>query len=207
MSKKLIVIGTAVALMFALAIVVAGGDSALACDKEAKASAASASSCSKSASAASVASSACCMGASASVASSSECTKSASYASASCCDGKAAVAGYTKTGDEKACSKEAKEATEAHAAAIAKITDEIPYRADKRLVLSGTMQCGHCSYEATESCAPLLKTVDGKVYPLAPGQILTKMKKTEAADGFEVTTRVKKIDGVKYLDVVSFKAL
>ena len=204
MSKKLMVIGTAVALMFALAIVVVAGNSAFACDKEAQASAASASTCSKSASAASVASSSCCMGASASVASSSGCTRSASYASASCCDGKAAVAGYTKTGDKKACSKET---AEEHAAAIAKITDEIPYRADKRLVLTGTMQCGQCSYEATASCAPLLKTVDGKVYPLAPGQILTKMKKTEAADGFEVTTRVKKIDGVKYLDVVAFKAL
>lgn len=140
---------------------------------------------------------------------SARCSKSASVASAgcsrtasfACTSGKAAVAGYTKASATSA------ETPEEHAAALKGIVSEIPYRESKRMVIAGNMACGSCSYDATASCAPLFKTVDGKVYPLVPGQLVDRMKNAESTNGFEVTTRVKKMDGVKYLDVLAFKAL
>jgi hypothetical protein len=145
MSKKLMIIGAAAVLVVAVALVAVGdsGD-AVACKDQAKASTASSSCSGKAATAA-----ACTKSASA-------CVRSA--AAAACCptSGRAAVAGYTKA--------ECGEKARAHAAALGEITDEIPYREAKRLVVVGTMACGSCTYKKTASCAPLLKTEDGKVY-------------------------------------------
>ena len=92
-------------------------------------------------------------------------------------------------------------------AALIEIVDDLPYRESKRLVLTGNMGCGRCSYQATAGCQPLLKTADGKVYPLIKNSIVKKMQGSDAGSGFKVSSRVTRVDGVKFLQVTSFKVL
>jgi len=191
MSKKLLTIGAAMVLVLAVAFVAISdaGDAAACKDKDgAKASTASkSSSCSAKA-------------ATASAKTAGACARSAAAASGCCASGKAAVAGYTK-GD---CANKAS----ANAAALAEITDEVPYGERKRIVVAGTMACGNCTYQKTAGCAPLIKTGDGKVYPLVNNEMVKRMREAEAEEGFELSARVRKLeDGMKYLEVVSFKAL
>jgi hypothetical protein len=183
--------------------------SASTCTKSAKT--ASASTCTKSAKTASA--SACTK--SAKTASASACTKSAKSASASmcgksaktaahCCAGENAVAGYTKAGADRACCNAAK--ADKLAAELKTIVDEVPHMERYRMVVAGSMECGHCTYDATASCQPLLKTTDGKVYPLLRNGLVKRMHKSDAKS-FEVSTNVRLINGVKYLEVKSYKSL
>ena len=82
----------------------------------------------------------------------------------------------------------------------------VPYREDKRLVLTGSYECGHCGIGATAECSPMFKTVDGKVYPLWNSDRVASLRQDNDKN-VEIATVVKKVDGVKYLDVKSFKAL
>jgi hypothetical protein len=124
-------------------------------------------------------------------------SKSASAASASgSCDKSAAVKTAGATGS---CEKSTKTA----AAAV----DEVPYRESKRLVLTGTYECGHCGIGATAECAPMFKTADGKVYPLWNSERVSTLRNDKEVKNVEIATVVKKVDGVKYLDVKSYKAL
>jgi hypothetical protein len=84
--------------------------------------------------------------------------------------------------------------------------DVVPYREDKRLVLTGSYECGHCGIGATAECSPMFKTVDGKVYPLWNSDRVASLRQ-DNDKSVEIATVVKKVDGVKYLDVKSFKAL
>ena len=223
MTKKLTLIAVALVAVFAIAITAVGNaNDALACDKAAKkasasgcdeaasaacAKTASASTCDKSAKTASA--SACDKSAKTA---SAGCSKSAKTASSGCSKGKAAVAGYEKTGKGKAacspedCKSACCDADAAHAAALKGIVDEIPYRDSHRVVVSGTIECGSCTYKTTTACQPLLKTTDGKVYPLNHSGMVKKMKKS-GATSFEVTSKVRNFNGVKYLDVKSFKTI
>jgi hypothetical protein len=125
---------------------------------------------------------------------------------ASGCCGKSAVAGYEKASCTAACCSGTAKAAE-QAMAVREVTDELPYGDNKRVVLEGTLACGKCTYQATETCAPLLKTADGKVYPLAPGNNLVKEMRHSKAGSFEVSGRVDKTYGTKYIDVVAFHTL
>ncbi len=93
----------------------------------------------------------------------------------------------------------------ADSAAIKQVSDEVPYAENKRVVLTGSYVCAHCSLHATEACAPMFKTEDGKIYPLMKTARASDLKK--AGKTVEVSTRVRRIDGVKYLEVTSYKAL
>ena len=222
MTKKLTWTTLALVAVFAIAVsAVAYTNYAMACDKEAKAKSASATKassgcCAKSATAASsvacdksakTASAGACdkSAKSAKTASASTCSKaSAASIASNCCLGKDAVAGYSKAGDDKACCNSMK--ADAHATALKGIVDEIPYAERHRVVVAGSMECGHCNYSATEHCQPLFKTTDGKVYPLIRSDLVTKMRSAEAS-AFEVSSSVKFVNGVKYLEVKSYKSL
>ena len=145
---------------------------------------------------------------------SADCCKKGSAAAASmeigtvACDKGAAAktAGTSKscgsaveTAGAEGCSK----STQTAAAAV----DAVPYRENKRLVLTGTYACGHCGIGATEECSPMFKTADGKVYPLLDSERVSHLRDDNASKSVEISTIVKKIDGVKYLDVKSYKAL
>jgi hypothetical protein len=92
-------------------------------------------------------------------------------------------------------------------AAIKDVVDEVPYAESKRVVVSGTYACGHCTMKATEDCTPMFKTADGKVYPLLKNNLSSKLRSADEGNGLEIATSVKKIDGVKYLEVKSYKVL
>jgi hypothetical protein len=85
--------------------------------------------------------------------------------------------------------------------------DEVPYREDKRVVLTGAYACGHCTVGISAECAPMFKTADGKVYPLWNSDRVKDLRGSDATNGVEIATVVKKVDGVKYLDIKSYKVL
>ena len=116
-------------------------------------------------------------------------------ASASCCDSKTASA--AGSGDKCATAK---------TASLKGKVDEMPFRENKRVVIAGSYACGHCTLNKTEDCAPMLKTADGKVYPLTQNNLAMDMKSKEGKN-LEVSASVKKVDGVKYLDVKSYKVM
>lgn len=205
--KKLIAIGAALALAVSVAFVATGNDNAVACNKAAK-TAASKDACNATAK---TASTGCDKSAATKTASTRKCSKSAAAKTASTRCGKPAAAASECCPGGKAvaaryCRDEKRKARAEHAAALREITDDLPYRENRRLVLTGEMECGYCNYKATGKCAPLLKTADGKVYPLVHDATVDRMHDIHASQ-YEVSTRVKKTSGVKYLEVQVFKAL
>jgi hypothetical protein len=124
----------------------------------------------------------------------------------SCCESKSA--GAAASG--KSCDSAVKTAGAAGSCEKTSMTtaavDVVPYREDKRLVLTGSYECGHCGIGATAECSPMFKTVDGKVYPLWNSDRVASLRKDEDKN-VEIATVVKKVDGVKYLDVKSVKLL
>jgi hypothetical protein len=195
--KKIIVIASAIALVGAVAFVATGSD-AFACNKSGKTAEAgyTKSSCSSKTAEAGY--------------TKSSCSSKGATASAGC-SGKSAVAGYEKAACSKsacagACCSATAQASK-QASDVREVTDELPYGNNKRLVLTGSIACGKCTYKTTASCAPLLKTADGKVYPLSPNNNLVNDMKHSKAGSFEVSARVKKSYGTKYLDVVAFHTL
>jgi len=123
-------------------------------------------------------------------------TSNASAGAGGCCEGKSASAAGAK--DEK-CST-------TKTASLKGLVDDMPYRENKRVVLAGSYACGHCSLEKTADCSPMLKTADGKVYPMIKGNLSSEMRGAEGKN-LEVSGTVKKVDGVKYLDVKSYKVM
>jgi len=149
-------------------------------------------SCDKTASAAS---GSCTRGASATMAGGHEgCEKGASASAAGCCEkgAKSAAAG------EK-CS-------ESTSASLKGVVDVLPYRENKRVVLAGSYACGHCTLEKTAECAPMLKTADGKIYPLLKTARASELRSMEGKN-IEVSGTIKKYDGVKFIDVKSYKVI
>ena len=145
----------------------------------------------------------CCEAKSASAANAGgSCDKSAAVQTAggtTSCDAAAKTAHAKTAGSAESCEK----STQTAAASV----DAIPYREDKRVVLTGTYECGHCGIGATAECSPMFKTADGKVYPLWNSDRVANLRDDKAAKNVEIATVVKKVDGVKYLDVKSFKTL
>ena len=120
---------------------------------------------------------------------------SSDKAAAGCCESKTASA----AGSDEKCST-------AKTASLKGKVDEMPYRESKKVVIAGSYACGHCTLQKTEDCSPMLKTADGKVYPLLQNNHAMEMKSKEGKN-LEVSGTVKKVDGVKFLDVKSYKVL
>jgi hypothetical protein len=117
-------------------------------------------------------------------------------AGAGCCG--EAKSASTAAGDE-ACSS-------AKTASLKGVVDEMPYRENKRVVLAGSYACGHCTLQKTADCSPMLKTADGKIYPLFENARASELRDSEGKN-IEVSGTVRKVDGVKYLEVKSYKIL
>jgi hypothetical protein len=138
------------------------------------------------------------------------CTAGAAAAAASGCCKEGAQASAAMAGGD-GCAKSAaagsKEACEqAKTASLKGVVDEMPYRESKKVVLTGAYACGHCQLHKTEECSPMLKTADGKVYPMLQSNQVAEIKAAKAAS-IQVTGVVKKVDGVKFIDVKSYKAI
>jgi len=131
------------------------------------------------------------------------CTKSAATAAGgdACCKTGAVKTAAAGEGCKAVCD-EAKTAS-----AFKDAVDDIPYRENKRLVLSGAYVCGHCNLKVTEGCSPMFKTADGKIYPLIKNPEAMELRAADSGNGVEIATSVKKLDGIKYLEVKSYKSL
>ena len=113
----------------------------------------------------------------------------------SCCESKSA-----KTAAMEGCDQ-------AKTAAVKHAVDTLPYAENRRVVMAGTYECGHCALQLTEECSPMLKTADGKIYPLMDNARVEAMRAANCANGVEVSGLVRKIDGVKVIEVKSYRAL
>ncbi len=229
MNRNIVLLGAAT--VFGVAAVVAGvshssrgaapnataeAASVSSCCAKGEASAATAETCTRGAATTASVNGGCTREASAHTASAAMgCDKSAAAAAAGTCTKSAATAaggdaccktGAVKTAAAgegcKAVCDEAKTAS-----AFKDAVDDIPYRENKRLVLSGAYVCGHCNLKVTEGCSPMFKTADGKIYPLIKNPEAMKLRAADSGNGVEIATSVKKLDGIKYLEVKSYKSL
>ncbi|HET6349619.1 MAG TPA: hypothetical protein VFH88_11110, partial [Candidatus Krumholzibacteria bacterium] len=91
-------------------------------------------------------------------------------------------------------------------ASLKGVVDDLPYAENKRVVLAGSYECGHCTLKMTEQCAPMLKTADGKVYPLIKNSKASDLRKVEGKN-VKISASVKRVDGVKFLEVKSYTVL
>ena len=129
-------------------------------------------------------------------------TKTASAAKVSSCTGAASASSCSKTAQAQSscCAKQAKTA---HYEQVKKAADQIPNRVNSRVVLTGTYTCGTCDLGMTDNCQAFLKTADGKLYPMEHSSKVKAMKSCSAKN-FEVTARVTKQGGSKYLNVTNY---
>ncbi len=102
-------------------------------------------------------------------------------------------------GEESCCSS-------TKTASMKGLVDEMPYKENKKVTIAGSYACGHCTLAKTEDCSPMFKTADGKVYPLFKNARSSALKDMEGKN-VQVSGSVKKVDGVKYLEVKSYKVL
>jgi hypothetical protein len=100
-------------------------------------------------------------------------------------------------------------AKQAHYTQVKKAADNIPYRVNTRVVMTGTYMCGSCDLGAIDQCQAFLKTADGQLYPLLQNKNVKKMYQMHKSGekDFKVTARVAKQGGAKYLDVTYYTAL
>jgi hypothetical protein len=127
------------------------------------------------------------------------CMNTASKGCGSACRGDCAGGG--------ACCKAAAAKQKAkHIAAIKTVMTDLPYNESRRLVLTGQVVCGKCQLQKFESCQAMFKTKDGKLYPLVSNGKVRQLKMNSKGE-FQITTRVKRLDGIKYLEVTNFTEL
>ncbi len=133
----------------------------------------------------------------ASCAVSSSCAKTAGASSG--CPSKTASAG-----DHKACpttsSGDCSKPCGPKAAKTASV-ETIGEREGARVVLVGHYACGHCDLGVSDACQPAFQTKDGKNYLLSRNNLSKELKVSARNTDVEIVTSVKKLDGVKYLEV------
>ena len=141
------------------------------------------------------------------------CTGASASVAMSCCGSDAAA--KTAMAGGAGCSGEKSASTAMHedkccaankTASLKGLVDEMPYKENKRVTLAGSYACGHCTLQKTEDCSPMLKTADGKIYPLLENARASELKDIEGKN-VEVSGTVKKVEGVKFLQVKSYKVL
>jgi hypothetical protein len=107
----------------------------------------------------------------------------------------AASCPMSKAGCSKTCgSKSAK---------TAKI-ESIEQREGKTVVLTGRYVCGTCELGLegrSGECQPAFKTKDGKNYLLSSNNLSQRLRAEARDKDVEISSRVRKLDGVKYLEV------
>jgi len=108
-----------------------------------------------------------------------------------------------------ACAKTASAASHACGGSKTKTASlaDVPGREGTRVELTGKYTCGKCAYGMTKKCEPMFEAKNGKIYRLVKNSVLEEMLENKDADGFTIVTKVKKVDGEKYLEVKAFSAL
>lgn len=127
----------------------------------------------------------------------SSCTKSA-QASTSCATMKSAQAGGGKS---CTASSSCMKSCEGKATKTASV-ETIDKREGARVVLLGHYVCGRCELGVSDaSCQPAFQTKDGKNYLLVKNNLTNELRSGARDNDVEIVTRVKKLDGAKYLEV------
>jgi hypothetical protein len=79
--------------------------------------------------------------------------------------------------------------------------EEIGKSEGSRIVLVGHYACARCELGVSEGCQPAFQTKDGKNYLLVKNNLSDELRTAARDKDVEVVTRVKKLDGTKYLEV------
>ncbi len=79
--------------------------------------------------------------------------------------------------------------------------EDLPYREGTRIVLTGRYVCGLCNLGVTEECQPGFQTKEGQNYLLVTNNLSDKLHDTARDNDVEIVSRVRKLNGVKYLEV------
>ena len=79
--------------------------------------------------------------------------------------------------------------------------EDLPYREGTRIVLTGRYVCGLCNLRVTEKCQPGFQTKEGQNYLLVTNNLSDKLHGTARDNDVEIVSRVRKLNGVKYLEV------
>lgn len=122
----------------------------------------------------------------------------ATAASASC-----PVASCPVAAGGKGCPGSAAKSCGSKAAQQARM-EAITDREGETMVLTGHYVCGRCDLGVSDACQPGFQTKDGKNYLLVKNNLsnrLHELHETAKDSDVEAVTRVKKLDGVKYLEV------
>lgn len=89
---------------------------------------------------------------------------------------------------------------------IGAVATPIPFHEAKRLVLNGQYICGRCTLQKLDFCQGFLKTNDGSLYPLLMNGMAKKMMKKRSRQ-LRVVAQVRRVGGVKFLEVKTFTTL
>jgi hypothetical protein len=84
--------------------------------------------------------------------------------------------------------------------------ESIKKREGETLVLTGRYVCGHCDLGVGEDCQPAFRTTDGKNYLLMKNNLSKQLRSDARETDVEIVSRIKKLDGVKYLEVEVVRA-
>jgi hypothetical protein len=131
------------------------------------------------------------------------CTRATKTAGASgSCPYSATVAGGKSCSmmGSAACAKACAEKS-AKTASIESVNE----REGKQIVLAGHYVCGHCELGLAGKCQPAFQTKDGKNYLLVKNNLSTELRSRGQDANVEIVTRVKKLDGTKYLEVEAIR--
>jgi len=132
--------------------------------------------------------------------SSAGCTKT-SGASASC-----PVASCPMATAGKGCPSSAAKTCGSKASKTANI-ENVTNREGETITLTGHYVCGRCDLGISDACQPGFQTKVGKNYLLTRNNLSNRLHERAKDRDVEIVTRVKKLDGVKYLEVEAVRDL
>ena len=116
--------------------------------------------------------------------------------SASCYAAKTAA---TTTAGSYSCTK---------ASATKVVYATIDVREGKRVELTVNWECSKCALKISDKCSTLFQTADGKFYRILDNNLVKDMRKSVKSDkDLKIVTRVRKVDGVKYLELDAFEVV
>ncbi len=87
--------------------------------------------------------------------------------------------------------------------------ESVTGREGESMTLTGHYVCGRCDLGVNDACRPGFQTKDGKNYLLVNNNLSKRLREMcqKAKDqDVEIVTRVKKLDGVKYLEVEAIRS-
>ena len=105
-----------------------------------------------------------------------------------------------KSAGKSNCKSACKSACTSKGSKAASIED-LPFSEGTRIVLTGRYVCGLCNLCVTDECQPGFQTKEDQNYLLVTNNLSDKLRDTARDKDVEIVSRVRKLNGVKYLEV------